>query len=380
MNFSHTSDVLIIGGGIIGLSLARELHKKGAEKITILERGKIGRESSFAAAGMLAPNAEADEADDFFRFCNASKNLYLNFAAELHLETGINIELDRSGTLYLAFSEKDTTEIRHRLAWQKKAGLKVEYLSAEDALKVEPFVAKSVREALFFPDDWQVENRKLLTALQKYAEINEIKIIENAEIQSLFDEQNKIVGAATAKDKFFAEKVVLATGAWTSLIESGEKSRLSMPLVKPIRGQMLCFKPAKRLFSTVIYSPRGYAVPRADGRILIGATVEAVGFDKKVTEDGVNFLLETASEISAFLANLEIYDKWAGLRPAAADNLPILGAVAGVENLFVATAHYRNGILLAPLTAKILANKILEDKNSEYLEIYSPRRFQTMKI
>jgi glycine oxidase len=375
VNLSQIANILIIGGGVIGLSLARELNKKGVKKITILERGKAGQESSFAAAGILAPQAEAEKADIFFQFCNDSKNLYLNFAEQLLAETAVDIELDRNGTLYLAFTETDVAEIRCRFEWQKKAGLAIEHLNANEARKAEPFVSPDVREALFFPHDWQVENRKLLAALQKYAKLNDIEIIENAEVKSLLIENDKVTGAETAEGKKFAETVVLATGAWTSLIESGEDA-LSRLNVKPIRGQILSFRTAKRLFSKVVYSPRGYLVPRVDGRILIGATVEDAGFDKNITLSGTKFLLETASEISPSLAGLDISDNWAGLRPFAADGLPILGTFPEIENLHIATAHYRNGILLAPLTAKILADKIGENLDSKYFEVFSPRRFQ----
>jgi glycine oxidase len=376
MNFisDSFSDVLIIGGGVIGLSLARKLHKKGVKKITILERGKLGQEASFAAAGMLAPQAETEKPDDFFHFCDESNKLYPNFAKELLVETGVDIELDRSGTLYLAFSERDVAEIRNRYEWQKEAGLQVEHLTAQEARKIEPFISPDAREALFFPNDWQVENRKLLTALQKYAEINQIEMVESAEVKNLLIENGKILGAETSSQKFLAEKVILATGAWTSLIKSGENVP-SLPKVRPIRGQMLSFHTAKRLLSKVIYSPRGYLVPRFDGRILAGATVEDVGFDKSVTTSGIDFLLENALEIAPSLVNLQPSEKWAGLRPFASDGLPILGALAKTENLFIATAHYRNGILLAPLTAEILTDKIAGNSDSKYLEIFSPRRF-----
>ena len=375
-NRSKNQEILIVGGGVIGLSLARELHKKGAGKIIILERGKLGRESSFAAAGILAPQAEAEKPDDFFHFCSDSKNLYLNFAEKLSTETGIDIEVDRNGTLYLAFSETDAAEIRRRYKWQKKFELNVEYLNAEAIRKAEPFVSPDVRGALFFPNDWQVENRKLLAALQKYAKLNDIEVIENAEVKNLLIEKAKVVGAETSKGKIFTQTVVLATGAWTSLIKLSENA-LPLPEVKPIRGQILSFKTAKRLFSKVIYTPRGYLVPRFDGRTLIGATVEDAGFDKNLTEGGIKFLLEAAFEISLHLTRLEIFEKWAGLRPFAADGLPILGAFPEIEKLHIATAHYRNGILLAPLTAKILADKIAENLDSKYLEIFSPKRFQT---
>ena len=373
---------MIVGGGVIGLSLARELRKRGVGKITILERGKIGRESSFAAAGMLAPQSEADKADEFFHFCSNSKKIYPNFAEQLLAETGVDVELDRSGTLYLAFTENDSKEIRRRFDWQKYADLAIEHLSAEDARKAEPFISPDVREALFFPDDWQVENRKLLAALEKFAHLNGIEICSNSEVKNLIIEDFKVLGAETGGEKFSAEKIVLAAGAWTSLIndwkalaESGKRIG-GLPFVRPIRGQMISFRTEKRLFSKVIYTARGYVVPRADGRILAGATVEDVGFDKSLTEAGIESLRRNAYEIAPRLANLEISEKWAGLRPRAADNLPILGTpLQFYENLFLATAHYRNGILLAPLTARILADKIVDGVDSRYLEIFGMRRF-----
>ena len=377
MNFTSDkfSDVLIIGGGVIGLAIARELHKKGLRKISILERGSVGKESSHAAAGMLAPQAETDRADDFFSFCSEGLKLYPKFAGELFDETGIDIELDRSGTLYLAFTDEDVSEIRRRFEWQKQASLNVKHLPALDVRQIEPFVSPDVREALFFPNDWQVENRKLLYALQKYVQLNEIEIRENTEIENLLIENGKVAGVETANARFFAEKVVLATGAWTSLIKIGD---YSLPFrVKPIRGQMISFHTAKRLFSKVIYSPRGYLVPRFDGRVLAGATVEDAGFDKSVTESGTEFLREHALEIAPSLVNLEIREAWAGLRPFAVDSFPVMGFLDEIKNLFVATAHYRNGILLAPITARILADKIVENADSDYLRIFSPHRFQT---
>jgi len=364
------AEILIIGGGVIGLSTARSLKKRGAGRITILERGKVGRESSFAAAGMLAPQAETDKLDDFFDFCHESNKLYPQFAAELLDETGIDIELDRSGTLYLAFSDEDVKEINRRYVWQKGSGLAVEYLTAEEIRRSEPFVSPDVREGLFFPNDWQVENRKLLLALQKYAELNRISIIEDTEVKNLIVTGGKVTGAATADETFAADAIILATGAWTSLVKLAD---FDLPFqVRPIRGQILSFQAAKRFFQRVIYSPRGYVVPRADGRILAGATVEDVGFDKSVTDAGTDFLLERALEIAPSLVNLEINEKWSGLRPLAAHGLPVLGALPEAENLFAATGHYRNGILLAPITAETLADKLVNNVESRYLQIFSP--------
>jgi glycine oxidase len=370
---AQISDVLIIGGGVIGLALARELYKKGLRRITLLDRGKIGKEASFAAAGMLAPQAESDAPDKFLRFCSESNRLYPQFAEELFDETGVDIELDSSGTLYLAFTDEDAGDIRRRFEWQKNARLNVEHLTALETRKAEPFVSPDVLESLFFPNDRQVENRKLLYALQKFAEINGIEIRENTEVGNLLTENGKTIIAETVDEKFAAEKVVLTTGAWTSLIKTDE---FILPQIKPIRGQMISFSSVKRMFSKVIYSPRGYLVPRADGRILAGATVEDAGFDKSVSAEGIAFLRDHALEIAPSLVNLEIRESWANLRPFAADGLPVLGALTTSENLFIATAHYRNGILLAPLTAKIMADKIAENKDSDHLGSFGPHRFR----
>lgn len=371
-------DVLIIGGGVIGLSIGRELHKQGVGRITIVERGEIGKEASYAAAGMLGPQAEANAGGPFFDLCVQSRDLYPAFAAELLEETGVDIELDRNGTLYLAFTDDDASEMLKRYEWQTRTGLEVEHLSADEARRAEPFVSTTVRTGLFFPNDWQVENRKLLIALQKYAELNGIEIRESIEINSLISEAGKITGAASETESFFAGKTILATGAWTSFIKLDD---LGMPInVKPIRGQMISFQSAERQFQRVIYSPRGYIVPRVDGRILAGSTSEDVGFDKSVTGAAVQHLREMALEIAPCLVNLEIVDKWAGLRPMASDCLPVLGEILGYRDLFVATAHYRNGILLAPLTGKLMASRIAENKESEHLRAFSPERFRSVGV
>ncbi len=373
MGFTETSNVLIIGGGVIGLAIARELHKKGVKHITLLEKGAVGQESSWAAAGMLGPQAEADEGGVFFDMTVASRDLYPAFAAELLEETGVDIELDRVGTLYLAFTDDDVTEVHERFKWQRKAGLPVEHLSAADARKAEPFISPDVRGALLFPDDWQVENRRLLAALKRYAEINGIEVHENTHVERLIVEEGSIVGAETETGTFHAAKTVLATGAWTSLIKLGIAD---LPVkVEPVRGQIVAFQTAKRLFQRVIYSRRGYLVPRADGRILAGSTSEKVEFDKSITESAAARLSEIALEIAPSISSLPVADQWAGLRPYAADGLPILGEIAGIDALFIATAHYRNGILLAPLTARIAADRLVGGTDSKYLTEFGADRF-----
>lgn len=351
------SEILVIGGGVIGLSIARELRKAGVRRITLVEKGVCGGEASWAAAGMLGPQAEADEGGAFFDLCSASRDLYPGFAAELLDETGIDIELERSGTLYLAFTDADVTEVHKRFRWQRQAGLTVEHLSAEAVRRAEPFISPEVRGALFFPNDWQVENRKLLFALRRYAEINGIEIRENTAVEKLTVENGRVTGAVTKTERLAADNTVLATGAWTSLIKLGNDD---MPVkVKPVRGQMICLRPDSRLFEHVIYTRRGYVVPRSDGRVLAGSTTEDVGFDKSVTETAASSLKAMACQIAPGICNLEVARQWAGLRPYAAGGFPIVGPISGLDGVLIATGHYRNGILLAPLTARLAVEKLI---------------------
>ncbi len=371
------SGVLIIGGGVIGLAVARELHKSGFRDVTVLDRGGIGRESSYAAAGMLVPQAEAERADDFFRFCSESRNLYPDLAAELLEETRIDIELDRSGTLYNAFSESDVKEIRARFKWQREEGLEVERLTASETRKLEPFISPDSAESLYFPNDWQVENRKLVEALYQYCRINGIGLFTDSKVEQLIRKGAGVTTAVIAGGKeIHADYFVIAAGAWSSLIKVDE-SPGELAEVRPVRGQMISFRTAKRLFTRVVYSPRGYLVPRRDGTILAGATVENAGYDNRTTDSGVNEIQDNALEISPVIANLSINEKWSGLRPFANDGLPIIGKLKNADNLFAATAHYRNGILLAPITAKILVDKLVRGVDSKYLALFGPDRVKS---
>lgn len=361
-------DVLIVGGGVIGLSMVRELSRREAGRIAIIERGTVGREASYAAAGMLAPNAENEVVDDFYRLCEESRKMFPTLADELAIETGIDIELDRSGTLYAAFTAEDSEHLKVRFSRQQAAGITVEKLSASETLKAEPNLSGDVRESLYFPNDWQVENRRLLTALDVSVRAVGVAIIENTQVDSLIVDGDRVLGVLADGSPIYAETIVLATGAWTSLIKIGDAT---VPVeVKPIRGQMISFAPPRRMFERVIYSPRGYLVPRADGRVLVGASVEDVGFDKSVTPDTVGQLKECSVEISPALEAYEIAESWAGLRPFAQDGLPMIGRIIGYQNLIVATAHYRNGILLAPITAKIIGEAIVDGKVSKDLDLF----------
>ena len=373
---------IIVGGGIIGLSIARELKKCGVERLLLIdkktaENPNFGFAASRAAAGMLAPQAEADQPDDFFRLCSASRDLYPEFARELEAETGINIELNTTGTLYLAFNEKDAEELEKRFAWQRAADLPVEKLSWKEILELEPNVSERVLTGLRFPLDWQVENRQIVAALAESQRKNNLETI-SAEAQRIVFRNGRVerveVLINERVSEFYAPVVVLAAGAWSSQIEFAPELSIK-PEIAPVRGQMIKFSTGGKLFRHTIYSPRGYAVPRSGNKTIFGATVENAGFDNRTTASGIATLLETAFEISPEFQDLTVVETWSGLRPRSLDNLPLLGEFPKNSGLHFAAGHYRNGILLAPLTAKIVAEQIAGVDASPFLQIFNPNRF-----
>jgi glycine oxidase len=371
---SKTAEVVIIGGGVIGLAVARALALRGVRDVLLIERGSLGAEASSAAAGMLAPQAEANRAHEFFYLTCRSRDMYPAFAAALLEETSIDIELETVGTLYLAFTEHDAEELQKRYQWQTNAGLPIEKLSAEAVRQLEPAINEDVRAALKFPLDTQVENRRLISALVATNERLGVRLETGTAVTSLQIERDRIRGIETSRGFIATGAVVIAGGAWSSLFGAGDKA-LPHPRIKPVRGQMLCFQPSLPLARHVIYSPRGYVVPRRDGRLLAGSTTEHAGFEKLVTAAGVQSILAAALEISPRIASLPLTDAWAGLRPRAADTLPVLGPCAEIAGVYYATGHYRNGILLAPITGELIAGAIVDKTFPAALEIFSPDRF-----
>jgi glycine oxidase len=380
-NVNHTESkrsmsTVIIGGGVIGLSIARELHKRGVRGISVVDRSKVGREASWAAAGMLAPNAETDRIDDLYRFCAESNVLYAKFAKDLLAETGVDVGYNCSGTLELAFDHEKAVNLAHKYAKQRSSDIQVEALQPEDLLRLEPNISPDVMSGLFYPADGQVDNRKLVMALEDFSRRNGIDLIEDTEVSGLLIEDGTVVGVRHQNGTLNADLTILTTGAWTSNIKFGDApSQLS---VKPIRGQMLSMHGPTGVFRSVIYGAGAYLVPRADGRVLVGATVEDRAFDRTLNEDATRELQASAIKTVLALSKFEVGEVWCGFRPIAADGLPIIGEIAGLSNLVVATAHFRNGILLAPLTARIVASLVTENSRSEFLEAFSPARFGTI--
>lgn len=376
---SETADVAIIGGGVIGLAIARALALRGVRDVLLIERNSLGGESSSAAAGMLAPQAEANRAHEFFYLTCQSRDLYPEFASALLEETGIDIELETTGTLYLAFTEQDADELEKRYEWQTRAGLPIKKLSATAARELEPSIREDVRAALKFPLDTQVENRRLISALASANEQLGVRMETGTAVTSLRIERDRVSGIETSRGFIASDSVVIAGGAWSSLLGAADKALPNLR-IKPVRGQMLCFEANPQIARHVIYSPRGYIVPRRDGRLLAGSTTEHAGFDKRVTASGIHSILSAALEISPRIASLPMTDSWAGLRPRAADTLPVLGPCAEIAGVFYATGHYRNGILLAPITGELIAGAIVDKAFPAALNIFSPDRFGLVTV
>jgi glycine oxidase len=376
------ADVVVIGGGVIGLTIARALALRGVGEVVLVERARLGKEASAAAAGMLAPQAEANCADDFFNLCAQSRDMYPTFAAALREETGIDCELDRTGTLYLAFTEHDQAEIEHRHDWQVRAGLAVQKLNATDVRSLEPCISESVSGALRFPSDIQVENRRLLSALIAANEKLGVRLMTGTTVESIRINRGRIEGAETSRGFISAGKIVISGGAWSSFIKVLDTA-LPHPRIEPVKGQMVCFDAtdsAPGIARHVIYSPRGYLVPRRDGRVLAGSTTEHAGFDKEVTASGVHSILSNAMEISLWISDLPLVAVWAGLRPRAHDSLPVLGPCEELRGLVFATGHYRNGILLAPITGELIADAIVDNVVSLDLNAFRPDRFTSVGV
>jgi glycine oxidase len=377
-NLNERADVIVVGGGVIGLSVARALARKQVGSVLLVERGELGREASFAAAGMLAPQAEANVDDAFFQLCCRSRDLYPALAAQLLEETGIDIELDQTGTLYCAFTEHDRGEIEKRFEWQRRLGLVVEQLTPRQARELEPNLSEQVLAGLKFPGDTQVENRQLLRALIATNEKLGVKSYGHTIVESLRIERGKVTGVSTSKGLVNTRNVVIAGGAWTSFIKTGTAAQQIR--IEPVRGQIMCFESQRSLARHVIYSPRGYLVPRRDGRLLAGSTTEEAGFAKEVTALGLESIRDHALEIAPRIAELKLVDSWAGLRPRAPDGLPVLGKTEETEGLFFATGHYRNGILLAPLTGELIAALIADNVVAAELQTFAPDRFAAVSV
>jgi len=362
-------DVIIVGGGVIGLSVARELAVQG-KSVLVLDRGNTRDATSWAAAGMLAPQSEADGASPFFDLCLASAKLYRDWANHLHEESGIDPEYADSGLLYVASTEEALCRLKRGLEWQQSMGLRGEFLSPEAAVQLEPHLTLPMAGAVFMPDECHVTPRRLLEALAGACTERGVEIRSGVRVLDVQRVGGRAAGVHTSTEQFAARAVVIASG-----VRSPEIGGLSPAIpVTPRKGQILSLASDAREFRHMIRWEHAYMVPRRSGELIIGATNEDAGFDRSITPAGVGSLLQHAQQLSMHVAQLPIGEIWTGLRPATPDGLPVIGRTA-VEGLFYATGHYRNGILLAPVTASSVVSLIDNRPAPVPLEPFAPSRF-----
>jgi len=361
-------DVAIVGGGVIGLAVAWRARAKGLS-VTVLERGEIGRGTSYVAAGMLAPVAEVEfgEAGQAaLELGLRSAELWPGFAAELERAAGAEVGLLKTGTLVLARDEDEARELERQIALRESLGLRASRLRASEAREREPALAPTVRLALEASEDHSVDPRRVLVALRRACETVGVRLREHASVVRVLlnRESTRVTGLELeGGERVMARWLVVAAGAWSGRLD-GLPAEARVP-VRPVKGQLLRLRdPAgPGLLRRVVRFEGGYLVPRADSRYVLGATVEERGFERHATAGGVYELLRDAHELVPGVSELQIEELCVGLRPGTPDNLPVLGPSV-IEGLTWATGHYRNGILLAPLTAELVAGALAGESSS----------------
>ncbi len=334
------TDVLIIGGGVIGLAIALELSLLGI-KVTVLERNACAQGATWAAAGMLAPQAER-LSGDLLDLALRSRSLYPHWIDQLQGITGMECGYWQCGILVPYLNEV--------LVWKLNLHTLPEYCDRAHTKTIQTGLNHNVAGGLWFKDDAQVDNRYLSKALIAALRLRSVKILEGVSVYSIETDQNQVTHLVTSHGNLQSDRYILATGAWT-------KELMPLP-ISPRKGQMLEVFDPNHSLKTVLFSEDVYIVPRQDGRIIIGATVENVGFTIGNTAQGVSTLLNNAIRLYPAIAAMTIQSTWWGFRPHAPAEIPILEVSPTYENLVLATGHYRNGILLAPVTAKVIADLI----------------------
>lgn len=355
-----TADVLIIGGGIIGCSIALELTRARV-RVLLLERDRIGCEASGEAAGMLAPQAEGLSPGPFLDLCLKSRAMFGPLQDTLREETGIDIEVLRSGLLYPFLTEEDEVYGKRLFEEQRGRGLTVEWWDHRHVLEAEPHVTPAVRGALYLPDDHQVQNARMVRALHLAGARGGAEYVEGSPVTAIVREGDRVIGVRSLTETYHAAKVVIAAGAWSGTLS--ELVRHEIP-IRPARGQLLSLQTCGELVRHILYGREVYLVPRASGEVVVGSTVEFVGFEKHVTAAGIEGLLAAARKLVPTLASRPMLQAWAGFRPWTPDELPYLGAVPGSPGLYIASGHFRNGILLAPVTGQLMAELLRDEKPS----------------
>ena len=364
-----TFDAIIVGGGIIGGSLAFELATRKLS-VLIIDRQIPGKEASWAAAGMLAP--EPESADDIHVLPLARMSLasYPRFVEAIEEASGLTAQFRSDGTLRLYFGLDGESERDRAAASHRQAGLSTESVSIAQAREIEPSIATSATAATWLPYECSIDPRALTHAVLTAAEHKGVELRHGTAVNEILIGDGRCDGVVAGGETFRSRHVIIAAGCFSAGVDGMSRYAPTCP----VRGQIVALQPSKYSPKRVLRAHNGYVVPRNDGRVIAGSTSENAGFEKQVTAEGIEQILRAATELAPSLASAVIVDAWSGLRPDTPDHLPILGPT-DIEGLWIATGHYRNGILLAPGTARVMREWIVGGKPSLALERFSPLRF-----
>lgn len=341
---------IIVGGGLIGLLLARELALSGVE-VTVVERGKLAQESSWAGGGILSPLYPWRYPEPVTALASWSQRHFAELTADIQAHSGIDPEFIQSGLLILTSEEGNEAQ-----AWGHQHDVELLRVSAAQANAIEPQLGiKS--DGLWLPQIGQIRNPRLLQALIKACDRLGVRFREDSPVEQLIIEDGRILGVKIPAGEYGAESVVVAGGAWSQQIISSLGTSLE---VEPVKGQMLLYNAEPDLLQRIVLVEGHYVIPRRDGHILVGSTLEYAGFDKSPTEEARQELQAAAEKIIPALREYPIVNHWAGLRPGSPDGIPYIGQHPSVANLFVSAGHFRNGVAMGPASARLLVDLMLQ--------------------
>ena len=361
--------IVIVGAGLIGLGIAFELAKRGAD-VRVLDAREASKAASWAGAGMLAPYTEAVASQAFEAICSRSLALYPTFVADLRAAGGVDARLRLDGILEVAYGDEDERRLRAHAASLARRGVAARFVERDEARFMEPALGAAVRGAAYSPTEGSVDNRRLGRALEAACLALDVRLDVAAGDVALEADARRVLGVRTRAGFVAADVVINAAGAWAGAL-AGVPAHVRLP-INPVKGQMLALAMPRGFVRHVTWVPGAYLVPRDDGRLLVGATVEASGFDVRVTAGGTRALLDAALAAIPALRDLTLAETWAGLRPGTPDGLPFIGATE-LGGYVVAAGHYRNGILLAPATARAIAD-LLEGRPDAAFAAFGPER------
>lgn len=368
-----TTDVVIVGGGVIGCAIAYYLRKSGVDVI-VLEKGEIGTQASSAAAGLLAPLGSLSGPGPFADLLLASWNMFPSLVAELENASDLHLEYQQTGSLRIVRNPKTTSNLRKRMKEWQPLGLEMHWLSGEETRQREPLLASDVCAAIYTPGEAQIKAPQLVKAFAQAAANSGATFYSQKEILGIARQDRRVTAVYTAQGETIAcNHLVVASGAWSA--DCGIWLDTPLP-VNPQRGQILTLKqPSPHPLQHLIFGEAVYLAPKKDDTIIVGATKEEVGFDKHITAGGIAWLLSTAIRLAPGLDGCTIDQVWAGLRPKTPDNLPILGKAPRWENVTLAVGHGSVGIMLSAITGKSIADLVVTGEAPEIIEAFSVERF-----